>query len=128
MTHKSTQSFRYCITFASIVDLIEMLYLLGQSQYRDIKRALIPGFRNLSIVPSFEKITLQPVHWGSKSKQSQRNYFYKFLKSDLCTKRHAVASSDGQLAVLKGADGGKKKTQVKRKRTAKTSTIPRKPN
>jgi hypothetical protein len=92
-----------------------------QTQYRDLKRSLIPGLGNFRLIDQLRKYSVTGAAWEQKSKPQQHAYFQKFLKAPVMSRPHATYSTDEQLAVLTAPDGGKKKNQLKRKRNARTT-------
>jgi hypothetical protein len=111
----------------SLVDLIDILHSTVETQYKDLKRSLIPGLGNFRLVDSFKKCILTGAAWEQMSKQKQQTHFHKLLTTNVLLHRHAVCSTDEKLVVYEAAHGGKKKDQLKRKRNAKTTTIQKQP-
>jgi hypothetical protein len=60
--------------------------------------------------------------WEKKSKEQQQQHMERFLTFPVLKKANIAISTDGKMGVLVPTHGGKKINQVKRKRTAKTTT------
>ena len=113
----------------TMVDLIITLFDVVNTQYKNLKRALIPSWFGKfyhdipSIKPKFE---IDPARWTNKTHKQQKRHFERFLKCVIQTRGNIVTSSDRLMTALSSFDQGKKKNKKKRKINSKTTTRKRK--
>ena len=93
-------------------------------QYRDLERAMI-GRGNYNLAPNFIQFKFSAAVYATKIASERQKIFNKFLQHQL-RPTNSVTSTDGLLTVPKTPSIGKKQHQIKRKRTAKTTTTTKK--
>ena len=92
-----------------------------KAQFKDLERAII-GMGKFRLHESYQHFKIQINNWAGKSLEQRQKMYSKFIKYNP-KGTGKVISSDNQLTVPKTPSAGKKPHQVKRKRTAKTTTI-----
>lgn len=105
-----------------LVDLIEKLQQIVQAQYKNVKRSLL-GLGDFQLCDEYSCHQKSIDSWknlSQKQKQGHLICFYRAVKL-------VIISTDGSMGVLHAQNGGKKPNQIKRKRTAWTTTINKKP-
>lgn len=107
--------------YLRITDLITTLHDVVQGQQRDLERALI-GRGDYKLCDDYKNFFVNPSVWASRDAGQRHRHFMRFLRKVKEGDSRCVRSSDGQRVVIKATHGGKKPGQVKRKRTAKTTT------
>ncbi|XP_013400898.1 uncharacterized protein LOC106166782 [Lingula anatina] len=99
-----------------IPTLINSLHQLVQAQYVDVERALI-GRGQFKLDAKFANYAVERSIWNDKTADSRTRHIMKFLREPKFHKH--MASYDG-LSVLTSAAKGRKPSQTKRRRAAKT--------
>ena len=107
-----------------LVDLVHKIYDMVRAQYKELEMSIV-GQGDLVLHNSFKKYAV-PIHvWCLKNQWQRDNHLRKFLRQPLKLNANFLESTDGECVVLApGGNGGKKPGQVKRKRAAKTRSIP----
>lgn len=108
-----------------LLDLVKKLHDLVRVQYIDVTRAFI-GEGNFKLAPGYEKFQVQPTIWERKSDTQRERVLKQFLTTISPVNARAVTSTDGSLTLLRSGADGKKPNQVRRKATARTTTITKK--
>ena len=104
----------------NLIDLIETLHSVIQTQYRDLKRSLIPGLGNFRLVHQMRKFSLSAAAWEKKTREQQAAYFQRFLRAPVVEPNHFITSSDNKYVTLPSKERGmKKKNKLSGKETQK---------
>lgn len=105
-----------------LTDLIEKLYEVVRKQYKDLERALL-GQGDFVLCDEYQRFSVAPNVWCSRDQQQRQRHFLRFLRKVKEVHKKNIRSTDGSRVVTSATNAGKKPGQVKRKRTAKTTTV-----
>jgi hypothetical protein len=108
----------------SLTELINILHDVVRGHYKDLERSLI-GQGQYTLCPEYERFKMHASSYCAKTQEQRRKHFHRFLKCVKSPVAATVTSTNGQLSVRQSKQGGKKPNQVKRKRCAKTKTLPK---
>lgn len=103
-------------------DLIEIIYRLVKSMYKDIEKAFV-SLGNYRLKPSFEQYKISVDAWCNKGEPERKKILQRFYR-DKGRNNKYVTSTNGQLTVPQTPGGGKKPHQ--KKRMAAERATPRK--
>ncbi|KAG1665080.1 hypothetical protein GQR58_019554 [Nymphon striatum] len=109
-----------------LTTLVNKLHKVVNSQYQDLRSALA-GQGDLVLCGPYQRFAVPIDVWVEMDKSKRDNLFKRFMRQLWLVDQRTVISTDGNLTVnAPTSNGGKKPHQVKRKRAAKTTTIPNK--
>lgn len=110
----------------TMTELADKLYELVLGQFTKLKRALV-GQGDFRLNGQFIKCQVPVLAWCQKTTPQRETLFQRFLTKPCLTNARLTFSTDNQRLVLTPtANGGKKPGEIKRKRCAKTTSIPNK--
>lgn len=101
-----------------LLDLVEKLAEVVQSQYEEVERALI-NTGNYKLAPTFERFSVHRDTWRVMPEEKRQRHLMRFCTTPK-TSRNTVISSDETTSVVVPSHGGKKKGQITRKRPNRT--------
>ena len=112
-----------------LLDLINKIYQIVQSQYSDVRRALYEN-GNYQLSNKFVKYRLSYMDWKSKTSEEKETIFKKFMKvCDFEKKENDksyIFSTDGEVKIPKTPTTARKPGQRKRIRNDKTRSVSKK--
>ncbi len=103
-----------------LLNMITMLEKLIKVTYEDVERSLY-GMGNYRLAPEFAKFYRKRTTWANMSKDQQSKLKARFLKTPKIPLNRSVSSNG--LVVPTPTRGGKKPSQRKRKKAAKTTSL-----
>lgn len=107
----------------NLLDLVNVIYehVRVHAQYKDIERAIV-GRGNYMLSEDYKHYSMKPEVWCTKSKEERKKLLDKLLNNVNKRQGNVITSTDKTLTVTFNPSAGRKPGQVKRKRSAKTST------
>ena len=106
-------------------ELIENLYKIVQTQYADVRKALV-NTGDYKVSDSFQKFIVPINTWSNLANDKRTRHIKRFLKQSVLKDTSAVIASKQPIVVQCPTNGGKKPGQRKRKVNAKTLTVAKK--
>ncbi|XP_034015727.1 uncharacterized protein LOC117501034 [Thalassophryne amazonica] len=108
-----------------VIELIDHLHDLVQSQYRECERAFLCTGK-FSLAQDFQSFKVPAHVWMNMSQDHQKRHLTKFLKKHKPLNANNLPSVDDQLLIQKSTASSTKLGQKKRKRNACTQTTSKK--
>ena len=102
-----------------IPTLINTLYDTVEATYIDVERAIMRR-GEFRLDPVYRKFEVDPIIWCAKTNEQRERHTSKFLKTPKILKD---VSTVGDIHVLRGPSRGRKPSQKKRCRAARTTTL-----
>ena len=103
-------------------ELAQALHDMVTAQYREVKRSLL-GLGDYQLRNEFNDFRLTPETWAAMDSKKRERHLDRFINTLLRNDTSAVRSANGLRFANAPTHGGKKPSQRKRKRTAKTTTL-----
>ena len=95
------------------------------TQYKDLRAALV-GQGDFELCSQYKKYEVKIDVWAKLPKEWRDKHFKKFMSQKSLTDTRTVSTTDGNKVYTgPGKNGGKKPHQRKRRRNAKTTSLPK---
>lgn len=104
--------------------LIHELHTLTSTQYKHLARA-ITQTGDLLLSKDYRKCAIDPQQWAIKTQEQKDKLVAKFIKSRKPQRKGTQTTSDGKLTVPIKPSAGQKPGQHRRRKAAKTKTLPK---